>query len=372
MSYINEAQGGSSGGGGITSAVTSVGIQGDSSVSGIIAFTGTGSGNPNTSTGTFIVSFSTQSTGNFLGAPTATSGFPTYRSIFGADLPLTSAAAGTYASPTITIDGTGRITSALTGSGGGGGTVSGTTGYHGKFVSTSVIGNANWSEDSGGALLYNAFGSNKGSISAPVINFNPNNGSNETGFFTDVNAFLQLTVNETLAGGWTSNKFFPPGALAATGNTTSGYLSSGTALNVYGGSAGFGFYDRSTTNIVRYQTTAVGGSNALSFQNCELALTYTASSATSYTSPMSDTVINMTNVAARTVSLADENTGSVGTGIIRIIFDGAATAGGANIVISPATGKKMNGVTNGTLTINVNSGMAILVAVGSDWIGHAF
>jgi len=92
---------------------------------------------------------------------------------------------------------------------------------------------------------------------------------------------------------------------------------------------------------------------------------YNAQSGTSYTAVTEDCTINMTNTAARAVTLYAANSVTAGTELR--IKDGAGTAATANITISAGAGDTIDGAA--TLVINTNKGKAVLVSDGvSKWI----
>jgi hypothetical protein len=114
IAAVNKGQGtGNSGSGG---TVTSVGLS--------MPATFAVAGSPVTDSGTITVSYISESANTvFAGPTTGVSAAPTFRSIVTADFPASGVTAGTYVAATITVDATGRLTSASTASTTGSGTV---------------------------------------------------------------------------------------------------------------------------------------------------------------------------------------------------------------------------------------------------------
>lgn len=250
--------------------------------------------------------------------------------------------------------------------------------YQSATASTVVLKNSAWADGSNGELQYTNYASNKGTVVSPLININPNSGGNDSGFFSDASGtgFILVGVLQTAVGGWTNTKFFPPGSATVTNASTNALITGGTAtLGLYAGGASSGSvtqYTQAGTTIASagWQSSPVGRAFNV---NGEFACGYSLQAGATYTSPLTECTIVMSNVGARTLTLPDANNGVIGSGVMRFIIDGAGTAAttGSSIrIITTAVSKTING-TNESY-VNQNYGWTQCVAVASNWLCHGF
>lgn len=269
----------------------------------------------------------------------------------------------------LTSNGTDWTSAAATG---GGSIGVGSTGTNKEVLwqsangTTSAVQKAgNWGEGSNGEYQY-LKSSTYGNATNPIIDINPFsvNGVGGVGMYTDSNGFLYLAAQ---GGNFTcmrNNNFY----FGACSSASGGITGSGGGVTLGAGTADGRTANMAWNSINGVQVTGSAAGGVATLLGGAVGLIPTTQSGASYTVAQNVFFVSMTNTGARTVTLFDANSGSIGSGHTLVIKDaaGVAASAGTSVRIIPNTGHTIDG--SNEAYISTNWGTIKLYAKASDWL----
>ena len=219
------------------------------------------------------------------------------------------------------------------------------------------------------ALIF-ASGAGYGSQTAPLVQLSSANGG--SGIYTDASGDLYLTAEGSVFLHGTGGRTYLTYPFLYFGSTSSAPWidASGATLQLYGGNSAGGGINLGVdsgnyiSTQIGYDSTVVSGSSS-SFGQVWTGMLYGfayggpgtySATGTTYSVLYNDNLVNMTNTAARTVTMPEVvTTHSWGIGQVWTIVDAAGTAGTNNITINARGTDTINGASSYVINSNYGS-----------------
>lgn len=246
---------------------------------------------------------------------------------------------------------------------GGGISGAGFTGHLTKWSGTSSVTSSNWEENATTSALSNQ-GGDFGSATLPLIDLTTGAGTG-AGLYTNSSGDLFLTAEgaNVLHGDGTNLFLDAAGAggvyFAASRANSASFIDATTgsngSFNLFSGGSSFNLLMTSNQqNVLNgFGSTTLGSYGVVFPQNIGYNIgTHTG---TTYAVSVNDTIVNMTNTAARTATLPLISAMQFTVGQTYVVHDGAGTGLTAPITVSANTGQTIDGASSYSIQINGGS-----------------